>query len=82
MMTGYGIGMGLGGFGFLFTALFWIVVIVGGIWLLSRLFPKNRSGTNTPQTESDAALTVLQQRYAKGELSKEAYETIRYDLEA
>ena len=81
MMAGYG--MGFGGFGFIFMALFWIVIIAGGIWLLSNLFPKN----NTSQAKdsgsdgSESAVNILKQRYARGELTKEEYEAMRYDLE-
>ena len=78
MMTGFG--MGFGGFGFIFMALFWIVIIGGGIWLLSNLFPKN-NGSQTRPSDNESALDILKQRYARGELTKEEYESIRYDLE-
>jgi len=78
MMTGFG--MGFGGFGFIFVALFWIVIIAGGIWLLSNLFPKN-NGAHSEQSGDESALDILKQRYARGELTKEEYESIRYDLE-
>ena len=74
MMTGYG--MGFGGFGFM--ALFWIVIIGFGILLLSKMFLQNQG---SPSAGNESALTILKQRYARGELSKEEYETIRYDLE-
>ncbi len=78
MMTGFG--MGLGGFGFIFIALFWIVIIGGGIWLLSNLFPKNNGSQSRP-SDNGSALDILKQRYARGELTKEEYESMRYDLE-
>jgi putative membrane protein len=85
MMTGYG--MGFGGFGFIFIALFWIVVIAGGIWLLSNLFPKNStspSGNAISDSSdgSESAVDILKQRYARGELTKEEYDAMRYDLES
>ena len=81
MMTGYG--MGFGGFGFIFMALFWIVVIAGGIWLLSNLFPKNNASPSGDAGDdgSESAVDILKQRYARGELTKEEYEAMRYDLE-
>ena len=78
MMTGYG--MGFGGFGFIFMVLFWIVIIGGGIWLLSNLFPKNNT-SHTEQSDDESAVGILKQRYARSELTKEEYESMRYDLE-
>ena len=77
MMTGYGMGFGV--VGYIFMALFWLLIIGGGIWLLSNLFPKNNNQTTQPGRET--ALDILKQRYARGEINKEAYESMRYDLE-
>ncbi len=77
MMTGYGMGFGV--VGYIFMALFWILIIGGGIWLLSALFPKNNVQTTQPGSET--ALDILKRRYAHGEINKEAYESMRYDLE-
>ena len=76
MMTGYG--MGFSGFGFIFVALFWIVIIGLGIWLLSKIFPQDHE---THSADGESAMDILKQRYAHGELSKEEYETMRADLE-
>ncbi len=73
MMTGFGMG-------FVFMALFWIVIIGGGIWLLGNLFPKN-NGLQSRPSDNESALDILKQRYARGELTKEEYESIRCDLE-
>lgn len=74
MMTGIGMGVG----GFFLMALFWIVVILLAVWLLSNLFPKNQT---SPTTGTESALDILRKRYARGEISKEEYEAIRHDLE-
>jgi putative membrane protein len=79
MMTGFS--MGFGGFGFIFMALFWIVIIGLGIWLLSNLFPKNNATSRSTGLESESALEILSRRYVRGELTKEEFETMRYDLE-
>ena len=79
MMTGFG--MGFGGFGFIFMALFWIVIIAAGIWLLGNLFPKNSATSRSTELESESALEILSRRYARGELTKEEFESMRYDLE-
>jgi putative membrane protein len=71
MMGGYGYpyGMGRGGWGFMFAGmliplLFVILVIVGAyLWLTSRKEP----------AESGKAIAILDERYAKGEITKEQY---------
>ena len=74
MMTGFGMG-----FGSLWMILIWVLIIGGGIWLVATLFPK-ASTTNNNDQPGDTALTILQQRYARGELTKEEFEAIRHDL--
>ncbi|MDT8304537.1 MAG: SHOCT domain-containing protein [Anaerolineae bacterium] len=82
--------MGYGGWGILLMALLWIGFIVAGIWLLARLFPGVRNGAQrrttrgedagTAGTGTDTAMEILRRRYARGELTKEEYETMRHDL--
>ncbi len=76
MMIGFGMG-----FDFIFMALFWIVIIGLGIWLLSNLFPKNNASSQSQESGSESAVEILRRRYARGELTKEEYESIRYELE-
>ena len=72
----------MGGFGFggVPMILFWIVMIVLGVWLISSLAPhtNNQPPSNVPPAES--ALDILQKRYARGEITKEQYEEMRRDL--
>ena len=77
MMTGFG--MGFGWFGFLMMAVFWIAIIAAAIWFFSNLFPQNKQSTNG--SESETAVAILKKRYARGEISKEEFETMRHDLE-
>lgn len=85
MMWGYGYGWG----GMLWmglNALFWIAILVLAIWFLARLFtgrdipyPPRRS-TMPPSPPS--AMEILRQRYARGEIDAETFETMRRHLEA
>lgn len=77
MMTGFG--MGFGWLGFLMMAIFWVAIIAAAVWLFSNLFPQNNQ--STLDNESETAVSILQKRYARGEISKEEYETMRHDLE-
>ena len=71
-----GLGMGLNS---IWMIIFWVVVIGVGIMLLASLFPRTNSAP--PAERHDDSLAILKERYAHGELSKEEYESIRYDLE-
>ena len=75
-----GLSMGFGGFGFLFMALFWVAIIAAAIWLLGNLFPRNNT-TQKSSGSTETPIDILKQRYARGELNKEAYETMRRDIE-
>ena len=69
------------GFGFLGMLLFWglfLALIVGGLVFLLR----QATGTRTSDEAGDrAALRILDERLARGEISREEYETIRATLE-
>ena len=71
-----GFGMGFNG---IWMIIFWVVIIGGGIWALATLFPKANS--SPPAERGNDALAILQERYARGEITKEEYQSIRYDLE-
>ena len=70
-------GAGMGGFGMIFMALFWVVIIVGIVYLIKSLTDKGSSGVKTESAEE-----ILKKRYAKGEISQEEYEKIKRDLQA
>ena len=57
-------------FGFIFMFLFWGLIIYGVITLLRRNELRN----------NDRSLDILKERYAKGEITKEQFETVRKDL--
>ncbi len=78
MMTGWGMGFGV--LGFVLMIAFWIAIVAAAIWLLSHLFPASatpRAQGNAPE----AALDILKQRYARGELTQEAFGAMRRDIE-
>lgn len=62
------------GVGSIITLLFWAVIIYGAI-MLFRGNSRNGSG------EKGKAMEILKERYAKGEITKEQFESMKKDLE-
>jgi putative membrane protein len=77
MMTGFGMGFS----STIWMIIFWIIIIGGGIWLLATIFPRTSTSPEDRSESNSDPLAILKQRYARGELSKEEFETIRHDLE-
>jgi putative membrane protein len=72
MHMDYGWGMG---FGWVFMIAFWALVILGVIYLI-KLF----AGGSKSSKINESALDILKQRYAKGEISKEEFETMKKEI--
>ena len=65
------------GMGFLPMALFWVGVIGAVILLVKSVTGTRPSGSGSP---GNPALILAQERYAKGEISREEYEQMRETL--
>lgn len=66
---------GAWGFGMMFMmVLFWALVIVGIVLLVRWLLGQGR------ESRTDSALEILRQRYARGEINREEFETKKRDL--
>jgi len=72
-MMGYGLSGFSGGF---LMILFWILVVVGIVALVKYAM----SNTTKPGHEK-SALDILKERYAKGEIDKDEFETKKKDLQ-
>jgi putative membrane protein len=78
-------GMGFGGFGLIFMILFWVLIIAGAVWLISRLFPQ-ATRVSPPQSGGDrveppaSPEEILKRRYALGKISKSEFEDMREQL--
>ena len=74
-----GMGMGYGILGMVFMLLFWILLILGAVWVTKALF-----GNAPSQPRKDSSQTpreILDQRYARGEITREQYEIMKQDIE-
>jgi len=79
MMTG--IGMGFGGIGLILMFLFWGGLILGGVWLVKTVFANNQDNQsgNSASTHSSPR-EILDQRYARGEITRDQFEIMKADL--
>jgi putative membrane protein len=59
--------------------IFWILVIVGIIFLIRWLIHSTKGGAAGTQSGS-GAIEILKERYARGEINKEEFEEKKKDL--
>ena len=71
--------MFMGNHGFMggFMWIFWIVAIVGLVFLVKWIVQQNSVVRNNPELNS---LEILRNRYARGEIDKEEFEQKRKDM--
>ena len=72
-------GWGMGWFGGIFMMVFWILILVGLIFLVKWLIQSSRREKSKAGGEN-AALEILKERYARGEIDKTEFETMKTDL--
>ena len=72
-------GWGMGWLGMILMAAFWILVIVGLVFLIRWLIQTTGTGREARQGGS-RALEILRERYARGEIDKNEFETKKKDL--
>lgn len=80
---GMGTGMmgnwGMGWFGGIFMIVFWILVVVGLIFIVKWLMHTEEKGKEDSEIGS-RAIEILKERYASGEIDKSQFETMKQDL--
>jgi putative membrane protein len=76
MMGGYG--YGYGPIGMILWVVILIAVIAGAVWLIRSLTARDRA-TQAPPHRS-AGLSVLEERYARGDINRDEYLQKKQDL--
>jgi putative membrane protein len=72
-------GWGMGWIGMILMIAFWVLVIVGLVFLVKWLILTTR-GDAKPMQSSSGALEILKERYARGEIDKQEFEEKKKDL--
>ena len=67
MMNWYGGGMGIGAW--LFIGLFWLALIGLIVWLVARLLPSSKPGSDTRESTEE----ILDHRFAMGEIDVDTH---------
>lgn len=70
---------GMGWFGIIFMIIFWVLVVVGLVFLIKWLAQTSISGKAGEQRGS-RAVEILKERYARGEIDKHEFESKKKDL--
>jgi putative membrane protein len=73
-------GMGFGVLGLLFMLIFWGGLILLAVWLVRALFSSNSGRDLHAGGNNQNARQILDQRYARGEISREQYEIMKQDI--
>lgn len=75
-MMGY---WGMGWFGMIFMIAFWVLLIVGLVFLVKWLIQTTSSG-KTDRRMGSSAIEILKERYARGEIDQAEFEAKKKDL--
>lgn len=78
MMGSYG-GFGFNPVGWVLSLIFW-ALIIGGAVLLILWLVRNVNGTSAGSL-SNSAIEILKARYARGEITKEQFDSMKRDLQ-
>ncbi len=79
-MMGPMMGYGMGWLGMIMMVVFWGLLIVGGIFLVKWLVQATGRGGASTAGGGGRALEILKERYARGEITKAEFESMRADL--
>lgn len=77
----YGWMGGFGWIGMIISLVFWLVILGGAAWLI--VWAVRRSGTGNYGSQNPAGFSakeIAQQRYARGEITREQYKQLIEDL--
>jgi putative membrane protein len=72
--------MGFGLAGFVFMLLFWVLLVVGAVWLVKSIFPGSNKTNISRYDQPSGPREILDHRYARGEITREQYKVMLEDI--
>jgi putative membrane protein len=73
-------GWGMGWFGGIFMIVFWVLILVGLVFVIKWLVQSTKGDSHSARIGSSTALEILKERYARGEINKQEFEEKKKDL--
>lgn len=70
-----------GWIGGIFMILFWVLIVVGIVFFIRSFMTSRKIDKGPSFSSAESPLDILQKRYARGEINKEEYQSIKNDLE-
>lgn len=61
--------------------IFWILAAVAALFFIKWLVEHEKSDRPVDGISSESALDILKKRYARGEIDREQYESMKQDLQ-
>jgi putative membrane protein len=71
---------GMGWFGMIFMIIFWGLIIVGLVLLIRWLIPNTISRASSDVRIGSKAMDILKERYARGEINLDEFESMKKDI--
>ena len=73
-------GAGMGWIGMILMILFWVLIIAGIIFLIKKLFKNKGDSSRSDAGSSSQAMDILKERYARGEITHDEFESMKKDI--
>ena len=73
-------GWGMGWFGMVSMIMFWGLIIVGLVTLIRWLIQNTNSKGHNSVSEGTTAIDILKERYARGEIDRDEFESMKKDI--
>ncbi len=80
MMGGFGMGYGMGWIGFIMMIAFWILIVVGIVFVIRWLAASTNAAKIAPAS-GETPVDILEKRYARGEIDSKEFEEKKKFLE-
>ena len=71
---------GMGPFGMIVMLLFWVLIIVGIIFLVRWLVKNAGSRSHSGASTGSQAMNILKERYARGEITRDEFESMKKEI--